>query len=63
MLGVFCEDDDDELQRRQAAINAAPEIDFGDLENLRWISRVGAENLLMTFAADGRGSLLRFSFS
>lgn len=55
VLGVFCEDDDDELQRRQASINAALDVDFADLENMRWISRVGAENLLMTFAADGRG--------
>lgn len=55
VLGVFCEDDDDELQRRQAAINAALDVDFADLDNMRWISRVGAENLLMTFAADGRG--------
>lgn len=55
VLGVFCEDDDDELQRRQASINAALDVDFADLENMRWISRVGADNLLMTFLPDGRG--------
>jgi len=54
-LGIFCEDDRDELHRRQAAINAAMEIDFADLENASWLSRVGADNLLMTFAADGHG--------
>jgi RecA-family ATPase len=55
-LGVFCEDDNDELQRRQAAINDRLDIDFADLENMLWISRVGSENLLMTFAADGVGT-------
>ncbi len=54
-LGIFCEDDDDELQRRQASINTALDVDFADLETMRWISRVGADNLLMTFLPDGRG--------
>jgi RecA-family ATPase len=54
-LGVFCEDDEDELQRRQAAINLALKISFAALGDMRWISRVGSENLLMTFGADGRG--------
>lgn len=54
-LGVFCEDDNDELHRRQASINNALGISFADLGEMRWISRVGNENLLMTFAADGRG--------
>lgn len=53
-IGVFCEDDPDELHRRQAAINSALNVDFNDLENMRWISRVGSDNLLNTFAADGR---------
>ncbi len=55
-LGVFCEDDSDELHRRQAAINRSLQLDFADLENLRWLSRVGEDNLLMTFGADGRGT-------
>lgn len=54
-LGVFCEDDGDELHRRQAAINQALGVSFADLGDMRWISRVGNENLLMTFTADGRG--------
>jgi RecA-family ATPase len=55
-LGIFCEDDRDELHRRQAAINTALGGDFADLENnTLWVSRVGMENLLMTFHADGRG--------
>lgn len=54
VFGVFCEDDSDELHRRQASINAAMGIDFADLENLQWVSRVGDDNLLNTFTADGR---------
>lgn len=54
-LGVFCEDDRDELHRRQARINAQMGVDFADLMNLGWITRVGEENLLMTFTSDGRG--------
>ena len=53
-IGVFCEDDPDELHRRQAAINAELGIDFSDLDNMRWVSRIGADNLLNTFAPDGR---------
>ena len=49
VLAVFCEDDADELHRRQADINRHYGIDFGDLENLRMISRVGRDNLLMVF--------------
>jgi RecA-family ATPase len=54
-LGVFCEDDGDELHRRQVAVNRALGVDFKDLGDMGWISRVGCENLLMTFEADGRG--------
>lgn len=54
-LGIFCEDDRDELHRRQAATNGAVDVEFGDLENVFWLPRVGDENLLMTFLADGRG--------
>lgn len=54
-LGVFCEDDGDELHRRQDKINRALGLLFADLGDLQLISRVGCENLLMTFTADGRG--------
>lgn len=54
-FGVFCEDDEDELHRRQAAINRALALSFGDLGDMQWISRVGSENLLASFSADGRG--------
>jgi RecA-family ATPase len=54
-LGVFCEDEEDELHRRQAAINADLDIEFGDLEDLRLISRVGLDNFLMLYDVNGRG--------
>lgn len=48
-LAVFCEDDADELHRRQAAINQHLRVEFGDLENVRWLPRCGHENTLLTF--------------
>jgi RecA-family ATPase len=45
---IFCEDDRHELHRRQADINAHYGKQFGDLENMRMLSRVGRENLLYT---------------
>ena len=55
VLGVFCEDDEDELHRRQAAINAKYDIDFGDLEYMTLMSRTSENNVLMTFTSDGIG--------
>lgn len=58
-LGIFCEDDEDELQRRQEAINQANGVGMENLENLRLISRFGFDNALIGF--DGtHGSLSRF---
>jgi RecA-family ATPase len=48
-LGVFCEDHEDELHRRQADINRLYGCEFADLEDMRWLPRFGEENLLMTF--------------
>ena len=48
-IGIFCEDDEDELTRRQAAINRAFGIDFGDLEDMLWVPRIGRDNALMEF--------------
>ena len=57
-IGVFCEDDLDELRRRQAAINNQLHgCDFADLGNVRWVPRLGESNLLMTFARSGAGTL------
>lgn len=46
-LGVHCEDTDDELHARQADINQAYGVDFGDLDRLKLVSRVGEDNVLM----------------
>lgn len=52
-FGLFCEDDDDELHRRQADINASMGVEWTDLSAMRWTSRVGEENILMSFDRDG----------
>lgn len=51
-FGIFCEDDGPELHRRQDAINRMLDLEFGDLDDLRWVSRVGGDNVLMTFEAN-----------
>lgn len=56
-IGLWCEDDSNELISRQANINAAMGVGMRDLGNLDLISRVGDDNLLMTFDRDGRGML------
>jgi RecA-family ATPase len=55
VFALFCEDDEDELHRRQDAINHQYGIDFSDLGDMRWVSGVGADNLLVTFGSDGIG--------
>jgi len=49
----FCEDDLDEMHRRQDDINRAADCTFADLGAMRWLPRLGYDNALMTFA-DGR---------
>jgi RecA-family ATPase len=49
VFGIFCEDDEDELHKRQADINKLYDCDFSDLENMKWIARLGFDNVLMTF--------------
>jgi RecA-family ATPase len=57
-VGFFCEDDEDELHERQAAINTFYGCTFTDLaENLRLYDRLGADNMLMTFDV-GKGGRL-----
>jgi len=55
-FGFMCEDDPDELHRRQESINGAYGLQMRHLENLRYSSRVGADNLLMTFDERNRGN-------
>jgi RecA-family ATPase len=49
----FCEDDQDEMHRRQEDINRAFNCTFADLGAMRWLPRLGYDNALMTFT-DGR---------
>ena len=51
-IGFFCEDSDEEIWRRQVAINRHYGIEFGDLENLKWKSFVGTDAMLMGFDRD-----------
>jgi RecA-family ATPase len=58
-FGVFCEDPEDELHRRQADINRLYGCEFADLDRMRWSARIGHDNLLMTFDL-ARPRLTRF---
>jgi hypothetical protein len=40
-LGVYCEDDEDELRRRQRDINADYRVDLDGLGKMYWMSRLG----------------------
>ena len=52
-LLLFCEDDLDEMHRRQDAINRHFDCTFAGLGAMRWLPQLGADNALMTFG-DGR---------
>ncbi len=45
----FCEDDLDEMHRRQDDINRHYGCNFADLAAMRWLPRLGADNVLMNF--------------
>jgi hypothetical protein len=52
VVGIFTEDDDTELWRRQVGINrAVPPLTMGQLKNLHLQGRVGLENAMVTFPA------------
>jgi RecA-family ATPase len=59
-LGVYCEDDENELWRRQDDINASYGVDHGALGSMHWMPRLGEDNLLMTFARNGVGEMTKF---
>lgn len=48
-LGVFCEDDEDELWRRQDAINQLYGVTYSDLTGMTWMCRLGMDNAMMIF--------------
>ncbi len=56
VFGFFCEDTEDELHRRQVRINDHYNVDFQQLKNMYWQSRVGFDNVLMNFIREGVGS-------
>jgi RecA-family ATPase len=57
VFGFFCEDDADEIHRRQAAILDAYGLNFADLADMRYVTGVGEDNLLVTFDRDNRAEL------
>lgn len=59
-LVIACEDERDELHRRQARINESFGIDMADLEHVLWVPRAGMDNVMMTFSADGIGETTTF---
>ena len=60
VMGIFCEDDEAELHRRQQSVNEWLGCEMGDLERLYPVSRVGRDNLLITFDGQDEGSLTPF---
>jgi RecA-family ATPase len=61
-LFVSCEDDKDELHRRQLAVNAATGFDFADFgEGYLWLDRSTAENVMMIFNKQGQGKPTAFT--
>lgn len=60
-LGVFCEDDQDELHRRHADIKTDLGFAVGNPFDETWIwPRVGHDNLLVTFDKDNKPSVSPF---
>jgi RecA-family ATPase len=54
-FGLFCEDDEDELHRRQEAILIHYNAGYNQLADMRWTSGVGRDNTLLRFDRDGIG--------
>ena len=52
-LALFCEDDRDELQRRQEAINRYYDCSMADLEDVMILDRAGRDSVLMRFGRWG----------
>jgi RecA-family ATPase len=59
-FGVYCEDDHDELFRRQRDLNADYAVSFQDLKGIEWLPRLGMDNVLITFGRTGIGELTAF---
>jgi len=60
-LGVYCEDGENDLWRRQRDIDVAYAVkDDDSLALAHWMPRAGEDNILMTFARNGVGELTAF---
>ena len=59
-LGVYCEDPEAELWRRQDDICASYGVERADLAEAYWMIRFGEDNSLMTFTRRGVGELTPF---
>ncbi|MDE0741961.1 MAG: AAA family ATPase [Candidatus Poseidoniia archaeon] len=60
VYGLLCEDDEQELWRRQYSINTQLQLEMKDLENIAYVSRVGEDNMLMVFGDKDIGKLTDF---
>ena len=61
VLGVFCEDDIDELHRRQRDINTGLFVEYLDIhERFNIMSRLGEDNLLMVYDKFNEGKRTQF---
>jgi hypothetical protein len=54
-LGLFCEDDADEVHLRLAGIARHMGVSLGELDGVAWSARSGKPNVLMHFAGDSPG--------
>lgn len=62
VLYVSCEDDRQELHRRQEGINRALGLEMCDFEGrYMWLDRAGVDSLWMTFPKPGQGQLSQFA--
>ncbi len=52
-MGLFCEDDAEEMHRRQDAICRSYGVGLRDLGDMRWSCPVGDDNTLIRFEQDG----------
>lgn len=53
-LGIFCEDDEEELHIRLSGICDSLDLSLGDLDGMRLVSRVGEENSLIKIDKYGK---------
>lgn len=60
VYGLLCEDDEKEIWYRQYNINKQLGIEMSELDNIKYVSRVGEDNLLMTFGDKDVGKLTSF---